>query len=493
MSLKIHYKKFFNSYYLGIFAACILALTYQLILFSKGFYSISADEALHTLRAYNWYRGDHSLFSMWLPFYKIFLGTIFHISHNLFITPRVVSFLFGILNILALTWISHQLFNEKVIDLLTALLGAFFAPIIILSVIPLMGIIYSFFVIMFFGFLLKWFSDKKSSSLYLSLFWIALSSTVRFEGWIFSFLIFLIILYSFFFEKEEFKLTKLNLLFSVLILGVFPVIWFFISYIHTGSIFGFAAEVAGQTRKGYFISTIKNNVLYQFFQINISSLNILGIISIIYFTIKDKKISKFSAAAFISLFIMALLSFYGKAMPNHNYWRIAAVWCILLIPFTAHWIYSLLNDNPDKKYFAIIGFILILLVTSFSFINQTNRMSENSYMTKSELGAGKYLNNLFDAGKINSDLKVLIESDNWTQTGIIVASQHPEYFIWNTNIKTGGHLIKTSHKEINISEIQNQKIKLLVFEKKEIKDVLNESRKMKILKRFNNWVIYEMN
>ena len=62
----------FNESRRNLIPFLILGL-FQAYLLAKGFYSISADEAGHTLDALAFYNGS-SLFGIWLPFQKMFLG-----------------------------------------------------------------------------------------------------------------------------------------------------------------------------------------------------------------------------------------------------------------------------------------------------------------------------------------------------------------------------------------------------------------------------------
>ena len=91
---------------LGVILLIVVLIIFQLFVFSKGFYSISADEAGHTLEGFWWFKGQNNIYSVWLPFQKILYGISFHIHYNLFSVPRILSSIFGILTLLSLIFLT---------------------------------------------------------------------------------------------------------------------------------------------------------------------------------------------------------------------------------------------------------------------------------------------------------------------------------------------------------------------------------------------------
>jgi len=160
----------------------ICLLIVQVYLICTNFYSISADEAGHVIEAVRFYQGS-SLFGIWLPFEKVFLG-FFLLFGDMFWLPRIISMIFGHLCLASLMLVSYELFKVESVTILTGIIGAI-SLIAVFSVIPLTEIYFFTFVLLSIYFLLK-----KSNWVYL---FTILMTTVRFEGWIFAFIIMLIL------------------------------------------------------------------------------------------------------------------------------------------------------------------------------------------------------------------------------------------------------------------------------------------------------------
>ncbi|MCL5030703.1 MAG: hypothetical protein M1480_16950, partial [Bacteroidetes bacterium] len=96
-------------FYFLIIAIVLLFIVFEYLLFHNGFFAISLDESGHTLEAYDWFKGNGQLFSGWLPFQKIVYAFAFRIYYDLFLTPRIISAIFGLFTLLSLIDLSFQL------------------------------------------------------------------------------------------------------------------------------------------------------------------------------------------------------------------------------------------------------------------------------------------------------------------------------------------------------------------------------------------------
>lgn len=149
------------SFYLSISAIVALFFFVECNLLSKEFFALSADESGHTLEAYDWYKHDGQLFSIWLPFHKVVNGIALKIHYDLLVTPRIMSGLFGLLTLLSLIVLSHQLFENKIVAILTGFLATLFLPIAVFSVLPLIEIYFFFFIILSIACFLLWRRKEK--------------------------------------------------------------------------------------------------------------------------------------------------------------------------------------------------------------------------------------------------------------------------------------------------------------------------------------------
>jgi len=113
-------------YQVMLFSIILFSLGIQAFLFSKGFYSISADERGRTLHAYKWVIGEDQTGTSRLPFYSIMVGSVLKLWPNLFLAPRLVGSIFGFLSLVSIMWLSHEIFHNKTITFFAAFLGCIF-------------------------------------------------------------------------------------------------------------------------------------------------------------------------------------------------------------------------------------------------------------------------------------------------------------------------------------------------------------------------------
>ena len=346
----------------------ILLLGLQLYFINGGFYSISADEAGHTLDAVAFYNGA-SLFGIWLPFQKMFLGLFLF---DLFWMPRIISMIFSTLTLGMLMLLTKELFNNEKITITTGFLGSVFMGLTIFGVLPLTEIYFFFFL------LLSIYLVLKESN------WIILSTiiltSIRFEGWIFAFII-SIILYK-----------RIGLKASIVL--IFPLFWALLSYFEIGSLIGFISQVSGRKK----ILTVEDSVLYNFLLISINSLSILGI----FYLMKNK----IYAFIFIStLIIWTLATYLSGAMATHNVWRVGLIWNILLIPLVAYLVWQIKYKIPAYLLIGLLGYL---------FIMQSIKYSSQSYTKIEDINAGKEIAKL--------DGSILMPRYQWEYSNLLITS-----------------------------------------------------------------------
>ena len=463
----------------GIVVAFVL---FQFFLLSKEFYSISADEAGHVLEGFSWYLGEASLYSIWLPFQKILYGSAFHLYYDLIWVPRILNMIFGILTLLTLISRSNELFQIKNLSVISGFLSSIFFGLVIFSLIPMTEIYLFFFVIISLSFLFRWMRTKKEIYLWLTVLTAGLSTTTRYEAWMFSLAILIAIVYNLYSTHKTLINHKLKISLISLLIFSFPLLWVYLSSINANQSAGFVNLVSEKYSPGEFLMEIKGNIAYQFLILNWSSLNILGFIPLIYLSRKDNEIKTFAFIFFSSLILMSIITFVTKAMPTHNPWRLTSIWSILLIPFTAHWIYTFLTD--DRKYFRLSGIILFIVLIIF-FYNQTMDRTDESYITKEDIIIGEYLNKNLRFNDSNS--KILIENAGWAYSSLLITSQMPDRFI------TDKELMKNSNSIFileNDSLLGANTIKYVI--KRSDTGLFNNLTSLEEIKIFEHWIVYKL-
>ena len=349
----------------------ILLLIVQVYLLSTNFYSISADEAGHTIEAVRFYQGS-PLFGIWLPFEKVFLG-FFLLFGDMFWMPRIISMIFGHLCLASLILVASELFDSGMVIILTGIIGAI-SLIAVFSVLPLTEIYFFTFVLLSVYFLLK-----KSNWVYLSTI---LMTTVRFEGWIFAFIIMLIL-----YKKDGLKVFGLM---------VFPLFWVILGYFETGSLTGFITQVSARKR----VWRTEDSILYNFLLLSVHSGLIIGIFYL-------KKNKRYLWIFLTTLIIWQIGTSLSGATATHNVWRTGLLWNILLIPLFAAFI---LKIHSKSKILSLSLACLILYLN----VALTQHHTKESYTKIEDLEAGKFI-------KENSGTYVMPKY-GWEFTNLLVTS-----------------------------------------------------------------------
>ncbi len=473
-----------------IFLVLLVLIVSQLLLFSRGIFAISADEAGHTLEAFQWYRGESPLFSIWLPFQKIIYGLSLKIYFNLIWTPRILSSLFGALTILSLMFLTFELFRKKTTLILSGMLGAIFPCLVIFSVLPLTEIYFFFFTISSIALLFNWRRTGSIYSFILVIFFSSIGTTTRYEAWPFSFIIFLILIKKFYRDKEKFSFRLLRIFLIFIFLFVFPMYWIYLSYHTTGDVLAFLHSVS--SRYSHRTSTngpqtllenIKNNVGYYFIMINVVSLNIIGLSIFFYYFKKSSTIKLYAFIILTTLIGFSILTYFSNAMPTHNAWRLASIWSIMLIPFTAQSLYLLVSDErPYLKHSFVILFLLII----YFFNIQTSYYTNFRYMTRQDLEIGKFINTLNFSDESS---KIYIERGGWQYMNLMVASQNPQRFLTENQMKNPTSKADSISAE-QISEFEHAGIQYLILTYRMKQDF--GTNYLQRLKQFNNWSIYKI-
>ena len=463
-------------FFFGIFIVIILLLISQFSVYSQGFYSIGADEAGHTLEAFQWYKGQASVFSIWLPFQKIFYGISFNIYYDLFWVPRILSSFFGILTLLSLIFLTYELFQNRIVSLIAGFLASIYYCLVIFSIIPMIEIYFFFFVITSIAFFLHWKRTNHSVSLLLTIIFLIIGTTTRYEAWIFSFSLFILIIVDIFSINGELpgKIFKTIGLFIAIF--SFPMLWIYLSHNATGESTKFFYSVVERYSPGGIIAEFKNNVLYNFLITNIFSLNILGIITLIFFYNKKIEIKVYALIFLSTLLVFSIVTFITKAMPTQNSWRIASIWSIMLLPFTAQWLYLLLSD---KNIYLKYNFIIFVLILIYFFTRQTLDFSKTSYMNREDLVIGRFIHN--ELNLKNPASRIFIEQNGWKYSSLLVTSQMPDRFIIKEGFYNQNELIK-NYKKYNVEYLILKPGTQLVINSEDLKEV----------KKYHDWIIYKL-
>jgi uncharacterized membrane protein len=168
---------------------CVLTALGHVVLFRAAFVAISLDEYARALAANSWRLQKASLdkvVSTWLPFYTVAVGLALDAWPDLIVAPRVLTILFGIAVIVTFAVLALHLFRSQTVAIATAVLVACYPDRVVLAAVGLAEIMFQEFVGLAVIFLLLHFRDGQTGHLMAAGLFLAVSSTVRYEGWVFA-------------------------------------------------------------------------------------------------------------------------------------------------------------------------------------------------------------------------------------------------------------------------------------------------------------------
>ena len=489
-------KKDFNSpqnYIIITVFFCIVACLIHLILFKINFFAISADESGRTLDAYQWSIDHTRLSDVWLPYSAVTTGLILQLWKDLFIVPRILCIFWGMCTLGAIGLYSFELFHDEKITILSLLLACFFPPLLVLAHVPLPEITFIFFVVLSMFFFLRWQKTEHSVLLIFSAFCLAVSSTIRYEGWAFVFVFNVQLVWMFIQHKERTELKRIVLLIAAIISLSFSIFWIIQTALTTESPISFigkTSSVFSRVTHASFLRLLWLNVGTQFLVQCILTLNILGVASAVILWKNQPRIRHMLFIALSALICMTFMSFIARTLPTHSPWRIAVIWSCLFLPFTAHWLTTFFHRKRTKhNYFR---YILVLLMLA-GFCLQMARLIKQSSFSRNDYFVGKFLEHQIAVNVLHTD-KILIETSSWNYLHVIIASQHPELFLYNSGFdpKNPCQDILSLLPQEHISSLEDRHIRLLVFQSTTYKTMIEKMRNAIKLNEHGDWVVYEL-
>jgi hypothetical protein len=178
--------------------------------------------------------------------------------------------------------------------------------------------------------------------------------------------------------------------------------------------------------------------------------------------------------------ILSIISISGKTLPAHNFWRVAAVWSVLLVPLTAYTISSLKRLSFLRRGIRVHIIFLIMLLIQFT-LNAYSFFELNAKrytLNEKDMITGKYLVSFLD----KADSRILIESvPTYEHFNISLASQHPFKFIYSEESKL------QPYKQERYLDIPINYFLVKSFSKKRS---LKRDQTMTQVLEINNWTLF---
>jgi hypothetical protein len=312
-----------------------LSLVVQLGLYSLGLYRVTADESARSLLALrlSWRNALEPW--VWPPFYKVFVGLFLKVHRDVFVVPRVLVGIAGVMLLLTMFQLAAALFADRKVSLITMLLATPIPDRLIFSITPMSEI---FFYLLLIGasiFILRWLQAGRRADLIIGCACLMLASTDRYEACFFAVTL-LLYLTGRWLRGHS---VGIGLLLGVyVILLSFPLFWIVDCYWWYGS-FRNLAVTSWQflATDGYdyytaFIRSPSGSFIKNLLWIPMLP---LGAAACCWLALKDRVICVWAATFFAPLPLITAVMIASMSIPSSVPWRTSGAWVFLLLPFTA--------------------------------------------------------------------------------------------------------------------------------------------------------------
>lgn len=457
-------------HYILLVLIILLTCAAQIYLFKQQFYSISADESDRILKAAEMPFSRILRPTYWLPLYVLInkLGLLFY--HDLFLTPRILTSIAGLVSSIALIFLAYRLFSNITISIITGVLAIYFPHRLVFSVAPMAEIYFMCCMTLGCAFILGWISDERKEDLFLSTICFFLCSALRYEGWLVCATMACILsVQRIITRKPGWRPYLIN----IAILTWFPAYWLLSAYFTKrmralSSPSKYYIDVHG---KGL-MDVWQRSFLYQVIEQAVYSPLIAGLISFTCYAVQDRKVRLWSLLLIIPMLGMTVIGLVSYALPVHNWWRVAGPTLFLLLPFLAHLVYTACSAIAVNRHAHYISLAIVVLLFVTAFRSAVIRLTMESFFTGDHLRAGNFLKTLGLKGRD----KILIDTSTWWYVNLMVASNMPDRFITNT-----GHdplypkpAVLDLKQGIDVTLLKKMEIKHLVFQTKESQRIINK-------------------
>jgi hypothetical protein len=471
-----------KSFYILSAAVLTIAASLCLYFYFRGLWAVSWDESGRTLDAYSWFSQGIARNRVWLPFYRVCVGSAFKVYPDLFLTPRIVTCVFGVIAAGAGGWLTHELFLNRKTTLLVLVLNAFLSQRIALSIAPLSEIMFVAVILLTMSLFANWLRTGSRACLWICAITAAMGSTIRYEGWIFNVAIFLVGLVRI---RSREKPAQREFTLWGLALFAYPALRLMAQF----AIVNEFAHVLQDQHRYTLREIVRKNPIFEFIVANAVTLNLIGLAGV-YQVIRRGEwrqkavlVASFSPLMCISLYLLIV----GAAQTSAP-WRMSCAWTMLLMPFTGRF---LVDDSwrfwAGRQARTLQLCAIALLLAAFTADTfRIQREAAGWAFPLSDRLAGKYLDELIRAAPGTC---ILIESSQFFYLTIEVASQHPNSFIENSLAEQPGPYVLSPGDSIpNVVAARN--IGLFIFQTEEYKRFLDSSPAVVKLKEFGPWAIY---
>ena len=347
---------FLSNYVVQIIFLSLVKILFQILVLNSGYRWLSADDYCRTVKSFEWLQRPVIDSGVWLTPHFWINGFFMIFIKDLFAAATLTNLIFSGLTLIYFYNLTRLVFNSRN-AFYSSLIFCFFPFQVWLSISGLPESIFFFFVISGIYYFIKWkFYGEKNLYLLLSSVSFAFSNVFRYEGWLFSGVLILLVLLDLLNERKITKKIVKNFLISILSFST--IAWWLIqNYTDHGNMFFFAQETTKIFKEFNTAGFLQRLVQYPTFIFFIAPITTFFSLKAAFDTLKSPGITKakiyllFNLLELSLLTIQAILGTGGTNMIS----RYIVINSLLLIPFAVQQTFEF------KKYIAV--FILSVIIT----------------------------------------------------------------------------------------------------------------------------------
>ncbi len=441
----------------------ILKLAFQFIILSSGYRWLSADDYCRTVKSFEWLQNPVVNSGVWLTPHFWLNGIMMKFIDDLFVASIAVNLIFSALTVPLFYKCSQMAFDKKT-AFFSSLIFCVFPFQVWLSISGLPESIFFFFVVAGIYCYMKWkFEGSQTVFLFLSSFSFALSNGFRYEGWLFSGTLVLIVLLD---AVKERKLTK-NVVKNALISMIsFTTIawWLMQNYVDHGDAFFFAKETTKIFDQFNTAGFFQRLVQYPTFIFFIAPVTTFFSLKRCFETLIEPGISPAKVLLLFNLIELSLLMLQGilGTGGTNMISRYIVINALLFVPFAVNQAFEFRKP------------VAVALLAVMTFVNVIWSFYYPQPFREDTFEVGRLLNNMEAKSEPNDDRKIYFEEvEGYFDVFAVQAlSNNPSRFILGhfptekSPSKKKGKRSNQTEEELNILELRNyltkNKIKLAI-------------------------------
>ncbi len=333
-----------------------IKILFQIIILNSGYRWLSADDYCRTVKSFEWLQKPVIDSGVWLTPHFWITGFAMIFIKNLFAAAALVNFIFSSFTVFYFYKIIRLCFDQKT-AFFSTLIFCLFPFQVWLSISGLPESIFFFFIIAGIYYFIKWkFFDTRNLNLILSSCAFAMSNGFRYEGWLFSGVLVLLVLLDILIERKVTKRILINFLISLI--SFTTIFWWLIqNYIDHQNIFFFAQETTKIFKEFNTAGFMQRLVQYPTFIFFIAPLTTFFAVKTCFDTLKSEGITPVKIFLLFNILELSLLVLHGilGTGGTNMISRYIVINALLFIPFAV-------EQAFEFRKFIAISFIAVIII-----------------------------------------------------------------------------------------------------------------------------------